>query len=312
MKQSNDSFTLDDEIEALCVYNFSYLICGLINGGIQWCDIEKNAINSAANISRASIRCIQVEDDVLFAGTSRGLIKAIDLRTNQLSHKLRRKGTDATNGINCMATFNNRYISSGDDSGCISVWDLRSTKQAFLTIKECDDFISDMTVDERKHTLLATSGEGTLTAIKYKQGKVQMQSELFDSELLCLSYVKDKTKIVCGSGDGVMYLFNENEYGNMSDRFPVCKYSIDCVELLNEDRLLLGCGDGQIRLINVLPNQNVGIIGPNLQVPIHSLKVIGNVVAVACYDKTLHFINVPKYKNFANIDSTFFADLELE
>jgi len=38
------------------------------------------------------------------------------------------------------------------------VWDLRH-RQAVMNVRECDDYISDMTVDQTKKTLLATRYE---------------------------------------------------------------------------------------------------------------------------------------------------------
>ena len=59
-----------------------------------------------------------------------------------------------------------------------------------MDLKESEEFISDLAVDSQFKTLLATSGEGTLTAINLRKKKLEMQSELFDSEFLSLAIVK--------------------------------------------------------------------------------------------------------------------------
>ena len=59
-----------------------------------------------------------------------------------------------------------------------------------IDLKESEEFISDLAVDSQFRTLLATSGEGTLTAINLRKKKLEMQSELFDSEFLSLAIVK--------------------------------------------------------------------------------------------------------------------------
>jgi hypothetical protein len=59
-----------------------------------------------------------------------------------------------------------------------------------MNVKENDDFISDMIIDESNRLLLATSGDGTLSAFDIRKHKMKLQSELFDSEFLSLARVK--------------------------------------------------------------------------------------------------------------------------
>lgn len=53
-----------------------------------------------------------------------------------------------------------------------------------------DDFISDMIVDGENSTLLATSGDGSLTVMDLRQRKLEQRSETNESELLSLTIVK--------------------------------------------------------------------------------------------------------------------------
>ena len=47
-------------------------------------------------------------------------------------------------------------IASGDDNGCVKIWDYRR-KTASLDAKEdCSDYISDLAVSKDKKVLLAT------------------------------------------------------------------------------------------------------------------------------------------------------------
>ena len=63
----------------------------------------------------------------------------------------------------------------------------------------------------------------------------------------CTFGFQGQQKLVCGSGDGVLYLFNWGEWGNMSDRFPGHAGSISCVIALNDDIVCTGSSDGKIR-----------------------------------------------------------------
>ncbi len=46
-----------------------------------------------------------------------------------------------------------------------------------------------------------------------------LQSEYMDSEMLSVSFIKNDKYAVCGTGEGVINIFNYNEWGNLSDRY---------------------------------------------------------------------------------------------
>ena len=71
----------------------------------------------------------------------------------------------------------------------IQVWDLRQQK-AVMESNEIEEFISDMDIESNKRILVATSGEGTLSAFDIRKHKMRVQSELFDSEFLSLAIMK--------------------------------------------------------------------------------------------------------------------------
>ena len=59
-----------------------------------------------------------------------------------------------------------------------------------MEMKENDEFISDMVIDDNNRVLIASSGDGTLSAFDIRKHKLKLQSELFDSELLSIAKVK--------------------------------------------------------------------------------------------------------------------------
>ena len=75
------------------------------------------------------------------------------------------------------------------------------------------------------------------------------------TRLLCVSHacivLQGEKKVVCGSGDGILYLFNWDEWGNMSDRFPGHPDSISCMTALSDDIILTGSSDGIVRYLFV-------------------------------------------------------------
>ena len=116
-----------------------------------------------------------------------------------------------------------------------------------MKIQECEDFISDMAIDSRNRVLLATSGDGTLSEYDIRHHKHKLTSENHDVELLSLGIVKEGRKVVCGSGDGVLSIFNWNQFGDICDRFPGHPLSIDCLLPVTKDIIVTGSMDGKLR-----------------------------------------------------------------
>ena len=57
--------------------------------------------------------------------------------------------------VNKLVELNRNMLASGDDDGCIKIWDLR-TRDCVVEWTEHTDFISDMTTNGSRDTLLAT------------------------------------------------------------------------------------------------------------------------------------------------------------
>ena len=59
-----------------------------------------------------------------------------------------------------------------------------------MDLQECEEFISDMVVGKRKRFLMASSGDGSLSAYDIRQHKLKLKSETFDAEFLSLGIIK--------------------------------------------------------------------------------------------------------------------------
>lgn len=54
-------------------------------------------------------------------------------------------------------------------------------------------------------------------------------------------------KVVCGSSEGTVYIFNWNGFGATSDRFAVQAESLDCIVPITDNILCAASTDGVIR-----------------------------------------------------------------
>ena len=54
------------------------------------------------------------------------------------------------------------------------VWDYRARKEV-MSVKQCEDYISDLIVDDDQRYLVASSGEGTITSFSLRSRTVHTQ-----------------------------------------------------------------------------------------------------------------------------------------
>ena len=65
--------------------------------------------------------------------------------------------------------------------------------------------------------------------------------------MLWLICCQNGAKVVCGTEEGVLDIFNWGEWGNISDRFPGHPMSVDAIVPLSESVVCTGASDGIIR-----------------------------------------------------------------
>ncbi|KND01423.1 uncharacterized protein SPPG_03228 [Spizellomyces punctatus DAOM BR117] len=156
------------------------------------------------------------------------------------------------------------------------------------------DFISDMSFVEHKKTLLATGGDGCLSIFDIRKSKPVAVSENQDDELLCVEVVRNTTKAVVGTQDGVLLLFSWGDWGDCTDRFPGHPSSVDSIVKVDDSTIMTASGDGIIRAIGILPNRLVGAVGDHGDMPIERIRLTrdGTWVGTCSHDSTVRFWSV--------------------
>ena len=179
----------------------------------------------------------------------------------------------------------------GDDDGHVRLWDVR-TRARVATFRVHEDFVADMHVHRGRSALLTASGDGTLAHLDLRTQTVVARSDAQEDELLCgaslwfstshirlgisdriplahdprvcghlaetVTLVKGGSKVVCGSQEGVLSIFDLADIQDISDRFPGHPASVDTLVAVTEDMVLTGSSDGVIRVISILPNKMLG------------------------------------------------------
>lgn len=116
---------------------------------------------------------------------------------------------------------------------------------------ENTDFISDMTYVGDRYTLLASSGDGCLSAFDIRKKKALGVSANQDDELLSITVVRNTSKVVVGTQSGTILLFSYGQWGDCTDRFPGHPLSVSSLVKATDTSLYTGSGDGIIRVVGM-------------------------------------------------------------
>jgi len=243
-------------------------------------------------------------------------IKLMDLNTGKVIRKIDNSGAK----IYSLLVIDNYLLCCGDDDGNFKVWDYRLDRGIYMQLKECDQYISDLDVSDSKRLVVASSGDGTLSAFNIRAKRMETpQSELFDAGFQSVRFMENKNKVIVGAEDGALNIFNMNEWGNISDRFPIrgnttrgqgfC--SIDNIELINDETIVVGSSDGKLRAVSILPNKVLCDICTNVS-SVESLDV--NQITkqvVSTNDNVMKLFSYNEIEKGANkgTDSNFFEGL---
>ncbi|KAI8823021.1 WD40-repeat-containing domain protein [Fimicolochytrium jonesii] len=245
----------------------------------------------SAKIHKESCRALDfsVDGNVLYSASKDQTLQVIETETGKV---LLKKPKAHSEPINALQTLSESLIATGDDGGCVKIWDTRQRKVA-MKYHENVDFISDMTHVYHKKTLLVTSGDGCLSVFDIRKQKPVAVSANQDDELLCVQVVRNTTKAVVGTQDGTLLLFSWGDWGDCTDRFPGHPASIDSMVKMDDNTVMTASGDGILRAIGILPNRLIGAIDEHNEMPVERIRMTrdGVWVGSCAHDATVRFWN---------------------
>ncbi|KAI4884395.1 hypothetical protein NFI96_011239, partial [Prochilodus magdalenae] len=205
--------------------------------------------------------------------------------------------------INALLLVDENVFATGDDEGTLNVWDMRKGT-AFMSLKHHEDYISDIAVDQAKKILLTSSGDGTMGVFNIKRRRFELLSEFQSGDLTSVSIMKRGRKVVCGSSEGMIYIFNWSGFGATSDRFATQAESIDCIIPITDSLLCAASMDGVIRAISIMPNRVIGSVGQHAGEPIEQIASSRDkrFLASCAHDQLIKFWDI------SSVSSTVVSD----
>lgn len=263
----------------------SLVAAGLINGSLLLyryaADSEPQRLLKV-RAHKESCRATRFINDgrAILTGSPDCSILATDVETGAKVAHLEHAHTAAVNRI---INLTESTVASGDDEGCVKVWDTRQ-QSCCGTFEVHEEYISDMTFASDSMRLLATSGDGTLSVCNLRSNKLQAQSEFSEDELLSVVIMKNGRKVICGTQTGALLLYSWGFFKDCSDRFvDLSPNPVDALLKLDEDRLITGSYNGLISLVGILPNRIIQPIAEHSEYPVerlafsHDKKILGSI-----------------------------------
>lgn len=185
-------------------------------------------------------------------------------------------------------------MATGDDSGAVKVWDVRQG-QNVMGFDCFQDYVSGFAYcDSHDNTLVATSGDGSLAAFDFRTKRLLGRTEELEEDILSIEYIRNGTKLVAGTSEGVLLLYNFGNWDGPIDSFPGHPQSIDCILKMEEGTILTGSCDGMIRVIGLNPKKLYGLVGDHEGFPIEKMRWSWdhNLIGTVSHDTTVRFWDV--------------------
>lgn len=127
--------------------------------------VDENVLASTLELHVKAIRDIEFSDDgkILFSASKDRSILLTDLQTEKFIRNYEKAHEQP---VCKMHILDENLFATGDDDGTIKLWDIRDkSPQPIFSLKEVDDYITALITNDAKKYLVATSGDGYLTAI---------------------------------------------------------------------------------------------------------------------------------------------------
>ena len=258
----------------------NYIAAGCINGRVEvWkhgIGIDSNCRIMECNPHEASCRGLAFDSTGQFLYT---ISADKHFRMLNDSGKEAVKFHTGDDKLNKMLMLDSNNLVTGDDSGCVKLWDLRAdnSKSGTGTMEWNihEDYISALCwCPDKNQTLLSGSGDGTMAAydLRKPSDKNVERSDDQEAEITCIETMKHDKKVVCGTQDGVMLIFTWGMWADQSDRYPGHPETVDCCVKIDERTMLTGSSDGLIRALHVHPNKLLGVLGSHDDFPVEGMK----------------------------------------
>ena len=282
------SLTADDHVFSVAASPTApVLAAGSITGRVSCYSCDKEDINTrelfSTQLNDKSCRalCFSPKGERLYSAHRD---KHLCCLSSELGQLLTRVPTAVNSPVNVMLLLSGRVV-CGHDSGSVSVYDagdLRSLGSLALT--EGEEYISGACHTPSERQVVVTTGEGQIVLIDTRE--IAVKKKFYSkSEILCVCGVRGEKRCVTGDTEGRLHFFSWLDaplqpYAHLT---CACDTSVDsCVALPEGKFVCVGCGDGVVRIVNLVSRQVTGVIGRKQNMQIDNLLVSEPMAMLCC------------------------------
>lgn len=265
---------------------------------------EENTLEKTLELHEDACRDLEFSKDgsLLFSVSKDKTIMISDVESGKLKRFYEHSHTVA---IYCVRIFDENVFATGDDDGSVKLWDMRQfSSKPIYQIKRNEEYISDMLADEGMNYLVASSGDGSITAVDLRERKFFMQSEPYEEELTCMGLFRNETKVLAATSKGTLYLYNWREFGLHSDAYQGPKTCVNRLVPITENIVVSAGDDGHIRATHLFPNRHLGVVGQHaLAVESLDINCDGKLLASSS-DQEVKFWPIGYFADLAKVAAT--------
>uniref|UniRef100_A0A8C4R104 WD repeat domain 55 n=1 Tax=Eptatretus burgeri TaxID=7764 RepID=A0A8C4R104_EPTBU len=200
----------------------------------------------------------------------------------------------------CFERGNRELWSSGHhQKACRDIAFSPSGRELFSTSKDKAILLFDVELGRLVQIVKkAHDGDGTLCSFNIRRRRFDVLSEPQDGDLTSVVIMKEGQKVVCGSAEGRLHIFNWDGFGVPSDHLRTDGPTVDCLASVSTQLLCAGAMDGVIRAVSILPNRVIGALGQHLHHPVECLAVShdSRLLASAGHDQRIKFWSTTKLR----------------
>ena len=98
-----------------------------------------------------------------------------------------------------------------------------------------------------------------------KKASLYALSDEIEDELLSISLIKYGKKVICGTSEGPLVIFQWDWFGDFKDRLIGHPSSIFSIAKYDENNIFTACEDGFIRYVSISPNKIKHIVVDNFE-----------------------------------------------
>lgn len=293
-----DEITCDDQVFDIDFHSRANVVAvGLIDGSVDiWSyGLEENRLLFKNTFHESSCRGVAFSSDgeVLYSISSDMSLQAVDGNGQQRACYKNAHDTP----INKIINIADNILATGDDSGVVKLWDVRTPNGEVANWHQHEDFVSGFTFHPESNTLLSVGGDAMLCMYDLRDTKNIAKSDDQEAELHCVEVIKGGKKVLCGSEEGVMLVFSWGKWGDCSDRFPGHPQTIDCMLKVDESTVITGSSDGLIRVVAIHPNKVLGVIGDHDGFPVEGIRASNDRKYLGSYshDEVVRFWDISMF-----------------